>query len=128
MTRCGSNCTDTVSQGAEAAEFEANLIRPDLPGLIRGLRAQLTAPLSRMALGQTPARDSFFAHRTLPSDLSALDEVGVPIDRLKTGTVVQLSPTAFSRLRVVPQGLVYQVMCAPPQGKALPGVEALRAK
>jgi Flp pilus assembly protein TadG len=121
LSRCGSDCTDAVSQGAEAARFEANLIRPDLPGLIRGLRDQLTAPLSRIAAKPNPARDSYFAHRPLPVDLSALDEVGVPITRLKTGTVVQMSPTAFTRLRVVPQGLVYQVMCAPPPGKALPG-------
>jgi len=121
LSRCGSNCTNAVSQGAEQAKFEANLIRPDLPGLILGLRAQLTAPLRRMALSQNPARDAYFAHRDLAVDLSALDEVGVPIGKLKTGTVVQLSPTAFTRLRAVPQGLVYQVMCAPPPGKALPG-------
>ena len=129
LSRCGSNCTNAVSQGAEQAEFEANLIRPELTGLIRGLRAQLTAPLRRIALSQNPARDAFFAHRELPVDLSALDEVGVPIGKLKTGTVVQMSPTAFTRLRAVPQGLVYQVMCAPPPGKALPGasVPALTA-
>ena len=121
LARCGSNCTDAVAQGSEAAKFEANLIRPDLPGLIRGLRAQLTAPLRQMALSQAPARDAYFAHRDLPGDLSALDEVGVPIGRLKTGIVVQMSPAAFTRLRAVPQGLVYQVMCAPPAGRALPG-------
>jgi hypothetical protein len=119
LSRCGSNCTEAVSDGVEAAEFEANLIRPDLPGLIRGLRDQLTAPLSRTV--PAPARDGFFASRPLPEDLSALDEVGVPIDALKTGKVVQMSPTAFTRLREVPQGLVYQVMCKPPPGKALPG-------
>ena len=121
LSRCGSNCTNAVAHGAEQAEFEANLIRPDLPGLIRGLRDQLTSPLSRAALSPSPARDAFFASRELPKDLSALDEVGVPIDQLKTGRVVQLSPTAFTRLRAVPQGLVYQVMCAPPPGKTLPG-------
>ena len=121
LARCGSNCTDAVAQGSEAARFEANLIRPDLPGLIRGFRAQLTAPLRQMSLNQTPARDAYFAKRELPGDLSALDEVGVPIDKLKTGIVVEMSPAAFTRLRAVPQGLVYRVMCAPPPGKDLPG-------
>jgi Flp pilus assembly protein TadG len=121
LARCGSNCTDAVAQGSEAARFEANLIRPDLPGLVRGFRAQLTAPLRQMTQNQTPARDAYFAKRELPGDLSALDEVGVPIDRLKTGMVVEMSPAAFMRLRAVPQGLVYRVMCAPPPGKDLPG-------
>lgn len=121
LARCGSNCTDAVAQGAEAARFEANLIRPDLAGLVQGFRAQLTAPLRQMALKQTPARDAYFARRELPGDLSALDEVGVPIGKLKTGMVVEMSPAAFTRLRAVPQGLVYRVMCAPPPGKDLPG-------
>jgi Flp pilus assembly protein TadG len=124
LSRCGSNCTDAVSQGAEAAEFEANLIRPDLAGMIRRLRAQMTArPGSEghAPSDLSPTAAQFFASRPLPEDLSALDEVGVPIDRLKTGRVVQLSPTAFLRARSLPQGLVYLVLCAPPPGKALPG-------
>ena len=50
--------------------------------------------------------------------VSMLRVVGVPIDRLKTGTVVEMSPAAFTRLRDVPQGLVYRVMCSAAAGKA----------
>ena len=53
-----------------------NLIRPALVPLVQDFRSQLTAPLRQLSQVRAPARDAYFAHRALPQDLSALDEVG----------------------------------------------------
>ncbi len=64
----------------------------------------------------------------MPQDLQILmplDEVGVPLKDLATGHIVSLSPMAFTRMRAVPQGLIYQVLCSPgPDGKVPLGGES----
>jgi Flp pilus assembly protein TadG len=117
LARCGPNCTDAVSDGATKAAFAVNLVRGDLTALIHGLQDQFADPRQK-----GPAKDAFFATRRLGRDLSALDEVGVKIGELGTGTVVSISPMAFSRMRALPEGLVYEVLC-----KAKPGQDRAAA-
>lgn len=105
LARCGLDCAG-AGDGIAAAAVEMNLIRPDLAGFIRGIVGPFLDPLQRGG-----AEDAFFARRRLGSDLSALDEVGVKIDTLATGSIVALTPLAFERLRMAPEGLIYAVHC-----------------
>jgi Flp pilus assembly protein TadG len=114
LARCGLDCAG-AGDGIEAAATEMNLIRPDLAGFIRGIVGPFLDPLQRGG-----AEDAFFARRRLGPDLSALDEVGVPIDTLATGAIVALTPLAFERLRLAPEGLIYAVHCP---GGAQAGLE-----
>ncbi len=117
LARCGLNCTDRVTEGAEAAGFEANLIREDLPGMVQAIADQFLNPRVK-----GPAESAFFASRPLDADLSALDEVGVDISKLATGQVIDISLQAFSRMRALPGGLIYKVTCSAAAARAEQGL------
>lgn len=124
LARCGMNCTDQVSDGASAAASEVNLIRPDLGGMVAQLADEFSDPRNRGG-----AEAAFFGARRLGADLTPLDEVGVKIDDLGTGSVVDLSPLAFNRLRFVPEGLTYRVRCTAAPGAPpvlqVPGMDGI---
>ncbi|PKP84363.1 MAG: hypothetical protein CVT80_08585 [Alphaproteobacteria bacterium HGW-Alphaproteobacteria-2] len=103
LAACGAACA-----GAGAAAFEMNLLRPPA--------AEEIARLHRVFLkGEQadPAWRVFFAAHPLARDLSALDEVGVKVERLRRGDVVVLRPWQFERIRDFPAGLVYTTTCRP---------------
>lgn len=106
LDRCGLDCRAGGGDGIVQAATEMNLIRPDLAQFIRGIAGPFLDPLQRGG-----AEEAFFARRRLGHDLSALDEVGVKIDTLATGSLVPLTPLAFERLRALPEGLTYAVHC-----------------
>lgn len=113
LTRCGLMCLDGMSEGASRAAFEANLIRGNLSTMISNIANSFAGP-GRLGLGKA----TFFANRQMPDNIQALmplDEVGVPLKGLATGHVVAISPAAFTRLRAVPQGLIYKVSCGADQ-------------
>lgn len=117
LADCGLNCTESVSDGAEVAAFEANLVREDLTEKIDGIREQFLNP--RM---KGPVEAAFFASRPLDSDLSALDELGVDTSKLATGQVIEITLQGFSRLRALPGGLIYKVTCSSAAARAQAGL------
>lgn len=103
LAACGAACV-----GAGAAAFEMNLLRP--------AGEEEIARLRRVFLHgerDDPVWRAFFTARPLARDLSALDEVGVKVDDLRQGDVVDLRPWQFERIRNFPAGLVYWTTCRP---------------
>lgn len=107
LARCEGLCREAVPPGDDRVAFETNLILADPAALIDAVFEAFADPFVA-----SPVEQEFFASRPLAADLSALDEVGVDLDGLTTGTLVTLSLEQFSRLRQVPEGLIYRVKCA----------------
>lgn len=103
LAACGAACA-----GAGAAAFEMNLLRPPAAEELARLRGVFL-----QGERADPAWRAFFAAHPLARDLSALDEVGVAVDRLRRGDVVVLRPWQFERIRSFPAGLVYTATCRP---------------
>lgn len=101
------NCDDACKTDAiDVAQVEMNVIMPKTRDYVQQMAEGFASPQI-----QLPQEVAFFDGKSLPDDLSALDEVGVKIDDLRLGSVVTLSATAFSQMRSYPSGLVYNVPC-----------------
>lgn len=107
LSNCAPGCTPAENLRFAAHTAEINMIMPDL----RIYVATLAAGFVRTDI-QLDEEVRFFATRPLDGDLSALDEVSVDTEKLKTGSVVQMDAIAFSQMRERPSGLVYDVECA----------------
>ena len=106
LADCTGLCREAVPQGDETVAFETNLILADPAALVEAASKVFADPFVT-----SPAEQEFFASRPLAADLSALDEVGVDLEGLRSGALVTLSPMQFSRLREIPAGLIYRVKC-----------------
>lgn len=99
-----------------AAAAEMNLIMPDIATYVARQAEGFANPRQ-----DTIEERAFFADRKIARDLEPLLEVGADVRGLRTGSVVTLSPFRFRRLREVPSGLVYQVLCGQPEAEIEPG-------
>jgi Flp pilus assembly protein TadG len=106
LAACEGLCREAVPLGDDTVAFETNLILADPAPLVDATFQTFADPFVA-----SPVEQEFFASRPLAADLSALDEVGVDLDGLDTGSLVTLSLEQFSRLRQVPEGLIYRVKC-----------------
>jgi len=105
LEECRNKCTDVANPGIRA--ISANMILADLDPYIDSIYSAFTGnDVSNLA------KTSFFLSRSLDTDLSAIDEIGIKTEELKTGDIVELSPMQFSRMRELPAGLTYKVTCA----------------
>ena len=107
MNDCRGLCDNNASPGYASAATSMNLIMPKTAEHITRLFDGFSN--SKETLSEETV---FFQGHDVADDLSALEEVGVPVDDLVAGDVVTLAPEAFSRLRALPAGLVYKVSCS----------------
>lgn len=103
LAACDADC---LAATEEAGRAEMNILMPAARDHVLRLAEGFASPRK-----QLPEEADFFAGKSLPEDLSALDEVGIPIEKLRLGSVVSLSATAFNQMRAHPGGLVYRVAC-----------------
>jgi hypothetical protein len=106
MADCQGGCSDMSSGGFAAASAEANLVMTRPADLIERLAEGFSDPKVDL-----PEEEAFFDRHPLAEDLSALDELGVDTQNLKTGDVVSLKTEQLDRARGLPAGLVYLVDC-----------------
>ena len=108
LDKCRDTCAAllTTPEG-KAAASELNILQPAFNQHINNLAQAFSDPLSL-----STERMTFFKSRPVSVDLSTLAEVGVDIENLATGAVVDLEPIQIDRARQLPQGLVYRVSCA----------------
>ncbi len=104
LASCDIDCQTAAE---EARRVEMNIMMPETRYHVMTLAEGFASP--RVSLPQEAA---FFAGKALPEDLSALDEVGVPTDSLRLGSVVSLGSRAFNQMRAYPGGIVYRVTCS----------------
>lgn len=114
LSICGGRCSDLTNPGIEGAMAEANLILADAAAHINRLAAGFTDPNETL-----PEEDAFFRDRLQDGDLEPLAELGVPVEALRTGDVVTLSPLQVARLHSYPPGLIYHVPCSDAAGGRL---------
>ena len=106
MADCQGGCSDMSSGGFAAASAEVNLVMTRPADLIERLAEGFSNPKVDL-----PEEEAFFDRHPLAEDLSALDELGVDTQNLKTGDVVGLKTEQLDRARGLPAGLVYLVDC-----------------
>jgi hypothetical protein len=106
MADCQGGCSDMSSGGFAAASAEVNLVMTRPADLIERLAEGFSDPKVDL-----PEEEAFFDRHPLAEDLSALDELGVDTQNLKTGDVVGLKTEQLDRARGLPAGLVYLVDC-----------------
>jgi hypothetical protein len=106
MADCQGGCSDMSSGGFAAASAEVNLVMTHPADLIERLAQGFSDPKVDL-----PEEETFFDRHPLAEDLSALDELGVATQELKTGDVVTLKTEQLDRARGLPAGLVYLVDC-----------------
>lgn len=106
MAACKGGCNDMSSPGFASASAEANLVMTPPGDLIERLSKGFSDPKTKL-----PEETAFFARNPISDDLSALDELGVDTESLKTGDVVSLHTEQLDRARGLPAGLVYTVDC-----------------
>lgn len=106
MADCQGGCSDMSSGGFAAASAEVNLVMTRPADLIERLAQGFSDPKVDL-----PEEETFFDRHPLAEDLSALDELGVATQELKTGDVVTLKTEQLDRARGLPAGLVYLVDC-----------------
>jgi hypothetical protein len=108
LEACQGTCADLLAtpEGLTAAT-ELNVLQPDFSQQINA--AALAFGNSRST---NPERLAFFQQRRISRDLSPLAELGIDVENLVTGAVVDLEPIQVERARHLPQGLVYRVSCA----------------
>jgi Flp pilus assembly protein TadG len=123
LARCEGLCREAVPLGDDSVAFETNLILADPAAFVDAAAEAFTDPFV-----VSPVEQEFFASRPLAADLSALDEVGIALDGLTTGALVTLSLEQFSRLRQVPEGLIYRVKCAGPAPNPSPSPPEAQAE
>ncbi len=105
---CGVGCNNSENPELKAARSELNLQIPDAADRIAELAAGFTDP-NVILLEEA----DFFATRPLDEDLSPLEEMMVDTSELQSGSLVQLSPMEFTKMRAFPAGLTYSVSCDP---------------
>lgn len=106
LNDCAGMCDNATSAGFDRASAEMNLITPKVADHVGRLAEGFADPLQKL-----DEEAAFFAAHELAEDLSALDEIGVGIDDLTVGDVVDLDREMFLRARALPSGLVYNVRC-----------------
>jgi hypothetical protein len=107
LDACQDRCADLLETAeGMAGATEQNVLQPDFNQHINTVAQIFTDSSS-----ESPERLAFFKKRPISSDLSALTELGVDIEELATGAVVDLEPIHIERARHLPQGLVYRVSC-----------------